>query len=182
MPLQALIVEDDENLAMVLGSWIENLGYEVITTDSLEKAAKLIKDNPKLEIITLDLNLTDSRTENTLSSIEQMRASNPNALLVVVSGMLTTQDEERITKLGADGFMEKHDVPTEKSFFGKLRDVTMSLVRTPKNYTRNAALVEALAKRVAERCNVLDVALGGVAPASAEPAIEENKKTQKLQP
>lgn len=178
--MKALIVEDEDSMQMVLRLWLERMGYEVQVTDSIELAATIIANTPELELITLDLNLKDSRVNTTIPRIREIRARNPNALLVVISGALTSKDEKMVTEYGADGFMEKQDVPTEKTFFGKLRDVVTSLTRTPRQYARNIPLLESIAAKIAQRCETFQCSIGEVPLGGAKPPEGEVDKTESV--
>jgi hypothetical protein len=123
-------------------------------------AADIISSTPELEVITLDLNLKDSLADETIPRIADIRDKNPDALLLVLSGVLTPKDAAIAMELGADACIEKHDVITEKTFMQRLRDVAVSLVRTPKEYRKRIPLIEALAARVAKRCNDLGCSIG----------------------
>lgn len=159
--MNALIVEDDDNMAQVLTKWLEAMHFTVTVAASMSEAARIIAEMPKLEVITLDLNLPDSRASETIPRIKDIREQKPDALLVIVSGVLTSEDHKIAAALGADAAFEKHEVPTEKGFMQKLRDVMVGLVRTPTQYASRLPLLEALAKKVAERFNELDLPIGG---------------------
>lgn len=154
--MQALIIEDEKEMAAVLRSWLEKLGFVVTVTDSMALAAEIITATPELEVITLDLNLKDSLAPTTIPRIKEIRRNNPQALLVVVSGVLTPKDESAAIEYGADAAIEKHDVPTEKTFGQKLWDVLSSLVKTPQAYAKRIPILEAISKKLAQRLNELD--------------------------
>lgn len=149
--MKALVIEDDPNLAKVIASWLMRCGYEVTVTGSIVEAERLIEEASKLEVITLDLNLSDSTRDLTIPRIKVIREKSPDALLVVISGVATKQDEELVRSLGADGLLEKHRIPTEKTFWSRLHDVVSSLIQTPQKFQRNAEKLEAIALRIANR-------------------------------
>lgn len=151
--MDALIIEDNKNVARVLQAWLEAMGFTVSVTDSIALAAEIISSTPELEVITLDLNLKDSLADATIPHITEIRDYNPNALLLVLSGYLTPKDTAIAMALGADVCLEKQEVFTEKTFIQRLRDVASSLVRTPREYRKRIPLMEALAARAVKRCN-----------------------------
>ena len=121
--MKALVVEDEEGMATVLKSWLEKLGLEVMVTNTLESAARIIATPPVPEVITLDLNLLDSPVQDTISRVKEIRKLTPEALLLIVSGVMTDHDKIRLTTMGADATIEKIEIGTEKSFLSKLSDV-----------------------------------------------------------
>jgi CheY-like chemotaxis protein len=158
--MQALVIEDDKNLARLLAKWLAGCGYEVRVCSTLSEAEAYIFAVPDLRIITLDLNLTDSTHETTIPRIRDIRDQNPQALLVVISGVIGHSEESTITRLGADAMIEKHEIVTEKSFLGKLWDVLSSVFRNPTAYQTRGIVLEGISKKVAKRCNDLKVSIG----------------------
>jgi CheY-like chemotaxis protein len=171
--MKALIIEDDANMAAVLKSYFEGLGFVVTITASMSVAAEIIRETPDLHVITVDLNLTDSRAAQTLSRIPEIRSLRPNALLLVVSGVLTEADKKVCAELGADATFEKLDVPTEKTFMQKLRDLIMGLVRTPTHYADRIVFLQELAAVVAKRFNELNIGVAG----ESQPPIDNSSGT-----
>lgn len=147
--MRVLIIEDRPEIASLLGDWVGTFSSEVLIADKLEDAVKIINESPPHTLISLDLNLLDSRSEETMAQIPKIRASNPDAVLIVLTGVATPKDEQRIRDLGADALIEKLDVPTKKTFMDKLRDVVVSLIRQPTRFQRNIAVLEALSRKIA---------------------------------
>jgi CheY-like chemotaxis protein len=158
--MKALVVEDEEGIATVLRKRLEGLGLTVVVTGSLEEAVLTISNPPAPEIITLDLNLLDSPVQDTINRVKELRRLTPDSLLLVVSGVMTDYDRERLQRMGANATIEKMDITTEKSFLSKLSAVWDGLVTSPQKHLRNYPLMEALAKRVTERYNELELPLG----------------------
>lgn len=158
--MNALIIEDDTNMAIILRDWLEAMHFEVTVTNSMALAADIISNTPNLEVITVDLNLTDSLKDATIEKISEIRSKKPDALLLVISGVLTEKDAKIAINLGADACMEKHNIITEKTFTQKLWDVMDALVKTPSEYTKRQSLMTALASQVARRCNELGCSIG----------------------
>ncbi len=149
--MKALIIEDEPSSALVLKSWLEGIGFDVTITESMELAAHIIMET-HADIITLDLNLKDSKVSETIPKIAEIRQKSPDSLLVVVSGVMCSTDPAKCAALGADACFEKLDIPTEKSFLAKLWDVVTALIRNPKGYARNIPLIEAIEEKLAQRC------------------------------
>lgn len=167
--MKALIIEDDENLAAVLATWLNSCGYECQITGSLVEAERIIETASELEVITLDLNLEDATREKTIPHIKLLREKSPNALLVVISGVITSQDEKLVTKLGADGMIQKTEIATEKSFWTKLSDILYFLFETPQTFPRKVAILEGIASKIARRCSVLGYTIGAKLQSDIDP-------------
>jgi len=97
-----LIIEDDENLQTVVGQYLEDDGYKVITigsfAEAVEKAA--ITD---FHAILLDLVLPDGEGINLISKI---RISNTTPI-IVVSGKNDTMEKIICLEMGADDYITK---------------------------------------------------------------------------
>lgn len=104
-----------------------------------------------LDLVTLDLALPDSTTEQTLNRIQEIKAIRPNCLLVVVTGAMRPEQEEEAIAQGADGFMHKTMVCRDsKTFLGTLRDIGRSIMRQPLRYQKNLPLLEKLTQKICE--------------------------------
>lgn len=83
-----LIVEDEEQMAGLLAKVVQPLmkhwpKCKVIFARTLKDAMLTIAASPPPSIVLLDLTLTDSQRQNTISKIEQMEERSP---LIIVSG------------------------------------------------------------------------------------------------
>ncbi len=97
-----LSVDDDENLQVVLGHYLEGEGYIVIVANSgAELAEKLEVVNS--DVILLDLVLPDA---DGISLIPQIRAKT-RAPIVVVSGKSDTTEKVVCLEMGADDYITK---------------------------------------------------------------------------
>lgn len=146
--MRVLIVEDSEQVSNMLSEYFAKIADEVIVAYSMSEALVEIGKVEPFDIVTLDLGLPDSSVHNTISRVGEIKALNPECLLVVISGMvLSNRDMEALE--GADGFIEKmQSITAPNSFFVNLWDVFRSCVRTPVRYQKNLALLEELAKNV----------------------------------
>lgn len=152
--MKALIVEDDSRIAGIMARWLADAGCDVTVTDSLQDAELLIRKD-SVSVITLDLNLSDSNFQKTVERIAMIREHKPNAILIVVSGIATAEDERDLQRRGADALIEKMEVPTERSFFGRLSDIAHALMGKKQDFTRNTETLEKFARLAAKRCNEL---------------------------
>jgi two-component system OmpR family response regulator len=97
-----LSVDDDADLQTVLGNYLEDDGYKVVTAGNvamaLEKAVSL-----NVDVILLDLILPDGEG---MSIIPQLR-SKTQAAIIVVSGKSDTMEKIVCLEMGADDYMTK---------------------------------------------------------------------------
>lgn len=141
--MKILIVEDSPELARMIARYVKGLAREVIIAQDMAHAfAELQKADP-FDIVTLDLNLPDSNIESTLAQIMNIKTTQPNCLLVVVTGVVRPEEKDRIIAAGADGYMNKMDVMGKpESFLQTLRDIYRSTKKLPTRYKRNVDLME----------------------------------------
>jgi CheY-like chemotaxis protein len=145
-----LIVEDAPEMAKLLVRYLQPVAREIIVAESMEHAFAVINQVNPFDIVTLDLNLPDSRTEETRDKIREIKRINPDALVVVITGVVRPEEQERIIAAGADGYVYKVDImgqPTK--FWQTLSDVLKSVVKTPTRYTKNVAIMERLNAAIA---------------------------------
>lgn len=152
--MKALVVEDDSRVAKIMADWLASAGCDVTVTDSLADAEFLIRRD-SVSVITLDLNLSDSDFSKTVERIAMIREHKPNAILIVVSGIATIEDERELQRKGADALIEKMEVPTERTFFGRLSDIAHTIMGKKQDFTRNTETLERFARLAAKRCNEL---------------------------
>lgn len=97
-----LSIDDDENLQVVIGQFLEDEGYKVITASNV-KAALEKADSTPLDAILLDLILPDGEG---MSLIPQFQ-NKTNAAIIVVSGKSDTTEKIVCLEMGADDYMTK---------------------------------------------------------------------------
>ena len=97
-----LAIDDDENLQIVVGQYLEGDGYKVIPANSANDALGKI-DNSDIDIVLLDLVLPDGEG---LSLIPQLKAKNKSPI-IVVSGKSDTTEKIICLEMGADDYITK---------------------------------------------------------------------------
>lgn len=109
MPIRILLVEDDPALRLVMRGVMENNDYEVLEADSRVAAEAVLKANPDVAAVVLDLGLPPSphATTEGLATIRLIIEGLYPAKIVVLTG----QDEESSAlaaiKEGAFDFLAK---------------------------------------------------------------------------
>jgi len=106
-----LIVDDFEIIANLLRETLSPLGYEVVTTNGGETAAKMALDNP-FDLLILDYNLGASRVTG-LELCLFMRQQFERMVIIVISGMASSDDIREIQNHCADEFVEKPFQPSK---------------------------------------------------------------------
>jgi len=108
MAASVLLVEDEENLASLVGAYLEQEGYRVVTVGTGAEALQTVEQTP-VRLVVLDLNLPD------MDGLDVCRQIRIRSKVPIV--MLTARDEEpdRLAGLGAgaDDYIGKPFSPRE---------------------------------------------------------------------
>lgn len=97
-----LSVDDDENLQIVVGHYLEEDGYKVLKATTV-KAAVEKSETVGIDVVLLDLILPDGEG---LALIPQLR-SKTKAAIIVVSGKSDTTEKIICLEMGADDYITK---------------------------------------------------------------------------
>jgi DNA-binding response OmpR family regulator len=104
----AVVIEDDEAISALLGTYLEQAGFEVVRESSGERGAAAV-DRRQARVVVLDLGLPDA---DGFELCRRLRESGDVPILI-----LTARDEEvdRIVglELGADDYVTKPFSPRE---------------------------------------------------------------------
>ncbi len=104
MSPRVLIVDDEANLRRMLQALLEDAGHEVRAAASgAEALAAVPAFGP--EAVLLDLVIGDGPSG--LTVLEQLKAGDPDPVVIMMSGKATLADAVRATQLGAFQFLEK---------------------------------------------------------------------------
>jgi DNA-binding response OmpR family regulator len=108
MPGSVLLVEDEENLASLVGAYLEQEGYRVVSVGTGADALQTLEQTP-VRLVVLDLNLPDMDGLDVCRQI----GSRPRGPVV----LLTARDEEAARHAGlgagADDYLGKPFSPKE---------------------------------------------------------------------
>ncbi len=137
--MRVLVVEDDPEYAELLATRFRSVA-QVDIVHTIAEAMKCIKCG--FDVITLDLALPDSTTEETIKRIGEIKMSS-QALLIVVTG--STKKFESI----ADGFIHKQEIANSEEFWKKIKELAEPLMFRPEYRTHKSA-IENLINRLAE--------------------------------
>jgi len=103
MGINALIVDDEEEIGLILKIILNNKGMNVDIAHDLSKARSLVKNNG-YQVIFLDLNLPDGTG---FELIEKLNSEDSDANIVVLSAFDGWSEKNKAMDLGVDIFIGK---------------------------------------------------------------------------
>src|ERR1035437_283308 len=103
MPHSILIVDDEQGIREALSSILADEGYETASVASGEECLALL-DQRSVDLVLLDVWLEGI---DGLETLERMRQSGKDSMVVMISGHASIETAVRATKLGAFDFIEK---------------------------------------------------------------------------
>lgn len=101
-----LIVDDEERNVFALRSYLETLEMEIITALNGEEALSILQDNPKPDIILLDIMMPVMDGYETLEIIKH-NDELKNIPVIAVTAKAMKGDEEKCLKAGAWDYISK---------------------------------------------------------------------------
>ena len=104
MTARVLIVDDERNLRRMLRSLLEDESYNVAEAEGVNTALDVY---PRFDPDVILVDLVMEPGPNGLHMLEQLNASQTDAVVVMMSGKATLEDAVKATKLGAFQFLEK---------------------------------------------------------------------------
>ncbi len=105
-----LIIDDEPNFTNLVVEYFKSLGYDAREALNLEDAITVFR-NQKPDVVLLDFNMPMVTGEKFLPILQTM---NPHVRVIVVSGCIQEEVEEKFKGLGYYGFFEKGDLSLEK--------------------------------------------------------------------
>ena len=108
MTYSILIIEDDAAFGIMLQSWFERNGYQVVFCTKVERA-KAVLTEKKIDLILSDLRLPDG---DGIMLLAWLRSQKINTPVVIMTSYAEVQSAVSAIKLGASDFLEKPINPT----------------------------------------------------------------------
>ena len=105
-----LIIDDEPNFAGLIVEYFKTAGYDARMALNLEDAITVFR-NQRPSVVLLDFNMPMVTGEKFLPILQTM---NPLVRVIVVTGCLQEEVEEKFKGLGYFGFFEKGDLSLEK--------------------------------------------------------------------
>lgn len=128
-----LLIEDEKGAAILFKrfaqtSWEDSRGkVELIHTHTLAEGKDILQTK-EIDVILLDLTLTDSTQENSIKLIEDHHEIFP--AIVVVTGDETMITRKRCIFAGARGFaLKKHIFQSPNFFFAEIYNIFLEALR-----------------------------------------------------
>lgn len=99
-----MIVEDSEVNVMFFNSAFKRTGAKIIIANDGEEAVNIVKENPDIHLILMDIKLPKL---NGLSATTEIKKINPNITVIVQTAYVLDYDEKKSFAAGCDYFLEK---------------------------------------------------------------------------
>jgi DNA-binding NarL/FixJ family response regulator len=109
-PVNALIVDDEAHVRVLLVTLLKQLGVKTIweASDGTVGIAQAALHNP--DVILLDINLPEI---SGLDVLAKLKAEHPNIPVIIVSAQNTMRTVDRANELGAAGYVVKYAPKSE---------------------------------------------------------------------
>ncbi len=102
-----LIIDDDKSFLDLLKSYFTSHQYEVACADTSSKALSSMRDG-KFKVVILDYSMPHVKGDEMIAMLQQL---NPSARVIVVTGLLSEEVEEKFKGLGYFAYFEKGQLP-----------------------------------------------------------------------
>lgn len=141
----SLLVEDE---AMVRELWerlLHPVSDEIRTAETLPDALAKMAMPPPPDLVLLDLRVPGSPSpEFTLQHIRQLKALNPHATVLVLTGVSDPSLPALARELGADGFSPKMSATSQDALYTAICDAMRSPREGEPVYARSVELLDKL--------------------------------------
>ncbi|HEY6952077.1 MAG TPA: response regulator, partial [Bacteroidota bacterium] len=101
---RVLVVDDEQNVAEVIGGMLSNLGYQVTVADSGKKAVALFRKNQKFDAVILDMNMPVMGGKETYA---KLKAIDPDIHIIISTGYSNKSLESSPAGETAEAFLQK---------------------------------------------------------------------------
>jgi len=99
-----LFVEDDDALRETVAALLSAEGYDVVAIDEGSEAVSLLESMADFDLLITDIGMPNVNGLDVIKSSHELR---PNMDILVVSALLNEETVDKITKLGAAGYIKK---------------------------------------------------------------------------
>jgi CheY-like chemotaxis protein len=101
---KTVLFVDDEEIVLKVGSlMLQKLGYSVLPVSNGDRAIEILKEN-KVAFVILDMLMPGI---NGFEIYHQIKKIQPEVKIILASGYIGDQSEERSKRIGFDGFIQK---------------------------------------------------------------------------
>jgi CheY-like chemotaxis protein len=116
-----LVVMDDESSQYLIDALLSLNGYHVILAKSVQNALEIFR-RVSPDVMVLDLNMPEM---DGVKVVRQVRRLNPRQPMIILTGDMTSEKEQRVCALGVNEVIEKGVAPR------RLVSVLRRLIRAP---------------------------------------------------
>lgn len=102
--LKILIVEDDEESALLLELAVRLFGKEIVRVRTGVEAIEVCRNNPDIDLILMDIKMPDI---NGYETTMQIRKFNTNMVIIAQTAYALTGDREKAIEAGCDDYISK---------------------------------------------------------------------------
>jgi DNA-binding response OmpR family regulator len=140
---RVLFVDDEPNIRLTLGMYLEDQGFEVVTAATVPEALKLITDQ-SFDVLIADLNVGQAGDGFTV--VSAMRRTQPRAVTFILTGYPAFETALEAIRLQVDDYITK---PTDtETLAGKIR--TKLAEPKPEHHVESKRLTEIMAAHIPE--------------------------------
>jgi|GEM_PF-4244158 CheY-like chemotaxis protein len=100
----ALVVDDEDVMRDYFSAVLESLGLRVLTADDGETAIQVMKQNPNIDLIILDLKM---KTMGGQEAYPHLKNINPRAKVLISSAFIDGETESKLLEMGIDAILKK---------------------------------------------------------------------------
>jgi CheY-like chemotaxis protein len=104
------LVDDEPSVLLALRLGLEVLGFTVHPFGDADEALDFIRGNDGVDLVVSDLKMPK---RSGIEFLERLRGSRPDLPFVLISGHAASDEIQRATALGANGFLPKPFSPDE---------------------------------------------------------------------
>lgn len=107
-----LIVDDDRVLSTLVASLLREKGYKTVLAFDAVQAMMVAMRRPPVSAIVLDVNMPGGSGEETLKRLKDSTRTS-DIPVIILSGSIDAQGQERVKALGAAAVLSKPLVPEQ---------------------------------------------------------------------
>ena len=137
-------------MRFILRRYFQMADCEVVEASSIDEALAMKGVHPAFVLITLDLNLGAGGEVATLDRIEDLKAAWPEALVMVLTGVVDASEESRVLEAGAHAMLLKRDTPEDGNILIRMGRKLRELAAGTGPSQINLAVAEVLAARFSQ--------------------------------
>jgi len=145
--VNVILVEDEEIVAELYSRILQPIASKILVAHNLDELRMHLQQLTP-DAVLLDLRLRETGPEEALREIKNIRQVNPNAVVVVASGLSDPAVIRQAMDQGADYFAVKPETNTESGLLGAILKGLADKARTARTLELIEKLTNQMKKRV----------------------------------